>query len=181
MQNMMPRWWLAPNYEPLAKTEDALAWELRGQGVKCLTEEDFVGASGQKQRTGQASGAAVKWAKTMTDKFDELAEHDSSFGQLRNIMDLAVIGALVEKEQLAEIAGLDMPRLMGAEALDNYPTPKQTSSKASVLRKGRGWVISASGGVEMLPWSVADNTETVATVGDVRSEMASDGEEFWWE
>jgi hypothetical protein len=181
MQNMMPRWWLAPNYEPLAKTEDALAWELRGQGVKCLTEEDFVGASGQKQRTGQASGAAVKWAKTMTDKFDELAEHDSSFGQLRNIMDLAVIGALVEKEQLAEIAGLDMPRLMGAEALDNYPTPKQTSSKASVLRKGRGWVISASGGVEIVPWLIADKAVTVEAVGQTRSELAADVEEFWWE
>ena len=37
----------------------------------------------------------------MTDKFSELADHDSSFGQLRNIMDLAVIGALIEKEQLA--------------------------------------------------------------------------------
>jgi hypothetical protein len=180
-QNMMPRWWLAPNYEPLAKTEDGLAWELRGPGVKCLTEEDYVSASGQKERTGQASGPAVKWANTMTEKFDELAEHDSSFGQLRNIMDLAVIGALIEKEQLAEIAGLEMPRLMGGEALDLYPTPTRTSSKASVLRKGRNWIISASGGVEMLPWNVAEQTETVAAVGETRSEMESEGEEFWWE
>ncbi|MCH5374715.1 MAG: DUF1598 domain-containing protein, partial [Planctomycetes bacterium] len=28
--NAMPRWWLACNYEPLARSEDKLVWELRG-------------------------------------------------------------------------------------------------------------------------------------------------------
>jgi NADH-quinone oxidoreductase subunit D len=34
LQNMMPRWWLAPNYEPIRRDAEGLAWELRGSGVK---------------------------------------------------------------------------------------------------------------------------------------------------
>jgi hypothetical protein len=179
--NMMPRWWLAPNYEPLAKSADDLAWELRGPGVKCLTEEDYLNEAGQKERAGQSSPAAARWAQSMTDKFGELADHDSSFGQLRNAMDLAVIGALIEKEQLARRAGLEAPWLMSQEELDRYPAPTRTSSKASVVRKRGGWVISASGGVEMAPWQIADRTEMVESIGNARAEMASDIEDFWWE
>ncbi|MCA9262078.1 MAG: DUF1598 domain-containing protein, partial [Planctomycetales bacterium] len=105
VQQMMPRWWLAPKYDPLAKSADGLAWELRGPGVQCMTEQDFVDASGQKTDTRPASPVAQKWASMLTDKFSELADHDSSFGSLRNIIDLAVVGALIEKEQLREQAG----------------------------------------------------------------------------
>ena len=51
--DVMPRWWLACNYEPLARSDDGLAWELRGQGVKVLTEDDFVSDQGEATATGQ--------------------------------------------------------------------------------------------------------------------------------
>jgi hypothetical protein len=181
MDNMLPRWWLAPNYEPLAKTTDGLGWELRGPGVKCMTEEDYVNATGEKQRTGKASGIAVKWANSMTENFSELADHDSSFGQLRNLMDLAVIGALIEKEQLAEMGQFQAPWLMGQLELERYPAPTRTSSKASVVRKRGAWVISASGGVELAPWAIADRTETVAEVGQARESLGQPGADFWWQ
>jgi hypothetical protein len=179
--NMTPRWWLAPSYEPLAKSADGLAWELRGPGVKCLTEEEYVSATGNRERTGKASPAAAKWADLMTEHFAELADEDSAFGALRNIMDLAVIGALIEKEGLFQQAGLETPWLMGQEELDRYPAPTQTATKASAVRKRGSWVISASGGVEIVPWQIADKVETVAAVGETRSEMQSDVNEFWWE
>lgn len=181
MNNMMQRWWLAPNYEPLAKTADGLAWELRGPGVKCLTEESYVEASGDKAASGKKNSTAEKWAATMTEKYEELAEHDSSFGQLRNIMDLAVVGALIEKERLLDVAGLTLPRLMAEEPQDRYPAARQTPARVSALKKGREWVISASGGVEMLPWHIASETETVEAVGAVREELTADVQEFWWE
>lgn len=181
MSNMMQRWWLAPNYEPLAKTADGLAWELRGPGVKCLTEESYIEASGDKAASGKKNSTAEKWAATMTEKYEELAAHDSSFGQLRNIMDLAVIGALIEKERLLDVAGLQLPRLMAEEPLDRYPAARQTPARVSALKQGRNWVISASGGVEMLPWHIASEAETVESVGEVRQELAGDVQDFWWE
>lgn len=181
MSNMMPRWWLAPDYQPLAKTADGLAWELRGPGVKCLTAESFLNDAGEKQASDQANPTAEKWAKTMSDKFSVLAYHDSSFGQLQNVMDLAVVAALIQKEQLLEVAGLSAPRLMKDEAVNFYPIPKQTASAASAVRQGRDWLISASGGVEMAPWHIASETETVEAVGDVRKQLAGASEEFWRE
>ncbi len=181
MSNMMQRWWLAPNYEPLARTADGLAWELRGPGVKCQTEESYVDESGDKAASGKKNTTAEKWAATMTEKFSELAKHDSSFGQLRNIMDLAVIGALIEKERMLDIAGLQLPRLMAEEPLDRYPAPKHTPTKVSALKQRREWIISASGGVEMLPWHIASEVETVEAVGDVRKGLMADVQEFWWE
>src|SRR6185436_16001452 len=45
--NMMPRWWLAPNYDPISRDSEGLAWEIRGQGVRCMTEQDFLDHAGQ--------------------------------------------------------------------------------------------------------------------------------------
>jgi hypothetical protein len=70
---------------------------------------------------------------------------------------------------------------MGQEELDRYPAPTHTASKASAVKKRGAWVISASGGVEIVPWLIADKAVTVEAVGQTRSELAADVEEFWWE
>src|SRR5690606_19874271 len=54
LNNFMPRWWLAPSYEPLRRDGEGLAWELRGQGVKCLTEQDFINEAGEREHSGKA-------------------------------------------------------------------------------------------------------------------------------
>src|SRR5215475_1103843 len=111
-QSLMPRFWLAPKYEPVRRDNDGLAWEIRGQAVRCLTEQDFM-KDGEKQHSGKADPTAQKWCDTFTAKFEELAREDSSFGQLRNVMDLAVVGALLTKEGLIQKAGFQAPGLMG--------------------------------------------------------------------
>jgi hypothetical protein len=179
MSNMMPRWWLAPKYDPMAKAANNLAWELRGPGVKCMTNEDYINDAGEKKTSNKKNPIAEKWAATMTEKFPELAERDSSFGQLRNAMDLAVIGALIEKEHLLDLASLQLPQLMQRHKLAEYPAPKQTSSKASAVKQSHDWLISASGGVEMLPWHVASEVETVQSLGDVQKKFAASSTNFW--
>ena len=58
--NTNPRDWLACNYQPVAKADDGLAWELRGQGVKCLTEDDIVAQDGTvRNGPNQPGGAEV--------------------------------------------------------------------------------------------------------------------------
>ncbi|MEQ8837116.1 MAG: DUF1598 domain-containing protein, partial [Lacipirellulaceae bacterium] len=179
--SMMPRWWLAPNYQPLAQTKDGLTWQLRGPGVKCMTEQDFIDASGNKQASGKAHPVAQKWADSMTKQFGELAAHDSAFGQLRNVMDLAVIGALIEKHQLLEQVALDAPNLMADLQPTSFPAPRYTSSKASFVKRGKKWLISASGGVEILPWQIADVSETVESLSKVREQLTKSSDGLWWE
>jgi hypothetical protein len=182
LQNLMPRWWLAPNYEPLRRDKDSLAWEIRGQGVKCMSEQDMMTTSGgREQRTGKSDPIAQKWADNFTAKFEELAREDSTFGQLRNVMDLAVVSALLSKEGLSQMAGLEIPQLLGGQQLEQYPAPRHVASQASLLRKGSGWVISVSGGVQIFPWQVADHTEVAADIATARPLASATSANWWWQ
>lgn len=178
-QNMMPRWWLAPNYEPLRRDKDGFAWELRGQGVKCLSEQDVMNSDGSRQHTGKSDAITEKWANTFTEKFDELAREDSTFGQLRNVMDLAVVAALLSKEGLTELAAIEMPQLRGGTPLVEYPAPRSVASQASLIKKGRNWIISVSGGVQIFPWQVAERTEESSELASTRP-AAEKATANWW-
>ena len=181
MSNMLPRWWLAPKAEPLLTDAEGLSWEIRNFGVQCMTEEDFVAQDGTRQQgVGKGSAVARKWAENFTEKYPELAKHDSVFGQLRNVMELAVVGALLEKHHLFDQAGIEAPYLFGEEMLDSYPVPRRVNSSASFVKKGRDWLISASGGVQMFPGEIADQTEQTDTLGPVREKVAVNAKNWWW-
>ena len=47
--------------------------ESNGGSVKCMTEEDFNAANGQRERSGQANEVAQRWADNMTSHYNELA------------------------------------------------------------------------------------------------------------
>jgi hypothetical protein len=177
--SMTPRWWLAASYDALARDAEGVTWQIRGQGVQCMTEEDHFDASGLKQGSGKASAAAQRWAETLTERYSELADHDSAFGQLRNVMDLAVVAALIEKEQLLVTAGLELPQLLDQLPLAEFATPRQVATKASFVRRRGSYTISASGGVQLLPWHVADRTEQVDAVSDVRKEISLESGRWW--
>ena len=180
-QSATPRWWLAPKYEPLARDADGLAWQLRGQGVQCLTEEDHFNAEGKRETSSKAGATATKWANTMTEKFSELADHDSSFGQLRNAMDLAVVAALLDKEGLLVKAGLELPGLTHEVALSEYYAPRESASKANFVRRRSDFVISTSGGVQIVPWQLVESIEEVAAVAEVRSDLPAPNGQWVWE
>lgn len=181
--NLMPRWWLASNYEPLARDKDGLAWEIRGQGVKCLSEEDFVDEQGAITRgAGRKNTDANRWAEAFTERFEELADHDSAFGQVRNAFDLAVAASLMSLEDLWTAAQLSTPQLAQEFAPEEYATPKFVATQASFLKRGNKWVITASGGVQVFPWQVADKSEESPRLAELReSHEGAEGNAWWWQ
>lgn len=181
-QNMLPRWWLAPNYEPLLRDEGGLAWEIRGQGVKCMTEEDYVNSQGEKTGSGKAGGAAQKWADSFTEKFETLADRDSSFGQLRNAMDLAVVTTLIVHQGMAEQVGLDLASLGGKVEIEEFNAPKQVATQTTFIKAGGQWLISASGGVQISPGEIITNDEagTISLAQGQDARIASE-ESWWWD
>lgn len=183
MQNILPRWWLTTNYDPLLTDGKGLAWQLRGQGVKCMTEDDWLAADGTRRHTGKASPAAKKWAEQMTKKYDELSAKEPIFGELRNCIDLAVVAALITKEGLAQRAGLDLGALVDPRqfATEVYLTPKQVPTQASVLETADAFILSASGGVQLDPGAVAEHhqpSDKLAPLLDKAS--AGRGDTWWW-
>jgi hypothetical protein len=181
--NMMPRWWLACQYEPLARSEDGLAWELRGPGVKAMTETDFLAADGSAQPTGHNSSVAQKWADQMTAAYDKLSVREPVFGQLRNLMDLSVVAALVAKEDLLTKAGCHLPHLLRSESplqVGQWNAPTTIDTQSSFVKKGRTWIITASGGVQIDSWQVVDRTVPMDQLGQVHSTAAPQPSAPWW-
>ena len=178
-----PRWWLVPDYQPVLVDADGLAFQLRGNGVKCLTEDTVFAADGSKSQAGKSSPAAQKWADMMTDKYPQLAQKEPVFAELENMMDLAVVGALIFKEKLAEKSGYSLPLLLNSQQLPNetYQAVKQTDSVAGLIQKGSNWVISASGGVQIDSWKLASRLQTEPKLAELRKPRAADAKQWWWD
>lgn len=181
-QNLLPRWWLTTNYLPLLTDQEGLAWQLRGQGVKAMSENDLLGADGRLKQTGKASPLAQKWADQMTKKYDELSVKEPIFGELRNCIDLAVVAALIVKENLIAKAAVDLATLLSAERFPThvYKTPKQVDSKASVVAARDGYIFSASGGVQIDSWAEASRKETSDELAGVHTNASQGRGRLWW-
>lgn len=179
----MPRWWLACNYQPLAKADNGLAWQLRGPGVKAMTENDFVNAAGEITRSAGTNPVAQKWADLMTAKYDDLSVKDPVFGQLRNVMDMCLVAALIEKEQLFQRANASLPLLTDPDSklvFDSLPPARQVPSQCSYMKKGRSWIITASGGVDVDVWGAIQKVETDAAVDQVHGQSATSETTSWY-
>ncbi|HVC93024.1 MAG TPA: DUF1598 domain-containing protein [Pirellulales bacterium] len=181
--NVQQRWWLSNDYEPLLSDEEGLAWELRGQGVKAMTEDEFVAANGERTVTGKANPKAQKWAEKMTEKYDELSAKEPIFGELRNCMDLAVIGALIVKENLAAKAGCDLSLLLDPSRVPSryqLQIPRQLPTLANYIETHRKFVFSASGGVLVNSWGAAEKKEQNAALSPARSKAGEGRADRWW-
>ena len=175
----MPRWWMEPDYKPLLRDADGLAWEIPSANVKTMTENDFFDSAGVRHETGKSDALSQKWAANMTERYDELATADPVFAQLRNCMDLAVVAALVVHKDLTARAECDLPMLIGEYQTARFPTPKFVASEASVMKIRRASLI-ACGGVQINPWTVVDNNQQSDAVATIRDKLAIADASSWW-
>jgi hypothetical protein len=180
MNNMLPRWWLAPNYQPPLRDVDGLTWQLRGGSVKAMCEDDFMEATGMKRPTGKADAGTQRWADAMTANYETLSKAEPIFGELRNCMDLAVVAALVAKENLLTKANLSLPTLLNSDALRpaKLPVAHQVSSESVVAKQGHKWLIAA-GGVQINPWEIVRQPESSDTLTTVRQQATCPAEGQW--
>jgi hypothetical protein len=182
--DVMPRWWLACNYQPLAKADNGLAWQIRGPGVKAMTENDFIDDAGEITDSAGTNPVAQNWADLMTKHYDELSVEDSVFGHLRNVMDMCVVAALIEKERLVERAGVSLPLLTDPDSklvFHALNPPKQVPSQCSYMKKDRSWIITASGGVDIDAWKIVEQAQIDIEVDKIRqSSTAPQGAAWWW-
>lgn len=181
--SMMPRWWMATDYEPIQKSSDGLAFEIRGQGVKCMTENGFLEAGGIRHEGKDP--VAQKWADAFTANYEDLCTAEPIFCELRNLMDLSVVAALVKKEALLAEAGCEIPAIegrVGKMQLTSLPAPKTVPTQASVMKIGRSYAVTASGGVQVASWQAVEKTAVNAEVGKVRGVAANKSEKpsLWW-
>ena len=94
------RWWFTLNYDAVESTLQRNAYQLRGPGVKVLSENELLTQQGQRVQTGKSDLLTQQFAQDFTRHFEALAIRYPVYAELRNIFDLALVSALVHAEDL---------------------------------------------------------------------------------
>ncbi|RMF99383.1 MAG: DUF1598 domain-containing protein [Planctomycetota bacterium] len=177
--NMLPRWWLAPDYQPVLKDEDGMAWHIQKIGVKTMVEADVFNQAGERETGAEKVDPVFKqWAELMTQRYEELAVAEPVFGELRNCMELSVVAACIAHENLLQKANLEIPTMLEGVDRVTLPTPKQVAPETVAGKIGRNWVF-ATGGVMINPWQIVTEAQ-VDAAADVRAQLGYAIGENWW-
>lgn len=181
-KKMTPRFWMECDYHPVAVSDDGRIWKLSGTGVRAKSEEEFVAADGQRS-SRRPDKLARKWADTMSDRYEELSKQQPVFRELRNLMDLSVVAAIIAKEDLIEKTKLPLPSILALDtvATPTWNVPKSVPTQCSFVRLSNSLMVTTSGGVLVDSWSVAANTKVDPKLASIAaSAIDSRGDRWWW-
>ena len=178
-----PRMWMECNYQPVATDEAKTIYELRGQGIKTLTENAMFDKAGQSKVVKKKNKFAEKWADNLTERFEEVSQVEPVFRDLRNLMDLSVISAIISKNQMLEKMSLKIDAITGdAVQMPSRPVPSSVPTACSFVNIKGSFIVTASGGVQVNSWAVAGNTEIDTKLAKKSAVVlaSKDGNRWWW-
>ena len=188
--NSMQRWWATPLYEAIYTTEDRLAFQLAGQRVQILAQEELHGPGGQRIDAAVTRVTTKQFAKIFTAKFSQLADRSPIFAELQNLIDLSILAALFRKEDLPRRVGWDMKFFLSPERanLARGAVPKQIRSIYNTRNvRGRlilglvsgGVVLSPKQTVRRIPTRIAEDSK----FGERRLKALrmTPPEKWWWD
>jgi hypothetical protein len=183
------RWWFALKYDTIARSEARDAFELVGQGVRVLSENEMLAEQGQRVHTGASDPLNRQFAESFTSHFAELARKYPVYGELRNIFDLAMAVAVIQTEGLAEHVGWRPTLLTSGEKLrlpqGNPPREVETVVNHRVIDK-RLVIAGVSGGVMVAPGDVLRDARASESTGKIVERGAPVPKEiaagaWWWD
>lgn len=186
--NALQRWYFVPNYQCVKVSEDALAMEMVGEGVKLVGENEVVGKDGKRSGTSRVNRASDSFVKAFTKVYPKLAEQAPVYAQLRNCIDLAVAAAFIQNQDYYDLAKWK-PEVFGSEkdfAVETLNPPQQVESAVNSLWKGATLVTPVGGGVQIRPNEAVDPTNMLqdekSSVKQARAaiDLSKLGPEQWW-
>lgn len=157
-RNALQRWFFVPNYDCVRVAEDDLAMELVGQGVKLIGEGELVAASGQRSSgTGQSKASAL-FCQAFTANYPQIAARSPVYAQLKNLIDLAIAAAFIQKQDYYGQAGWKM-EVLGDErrlAIEVFEAPRSVETACNAVWKGSHLMTPVGGGVQVEPLRAID-------------------------
>lgn len=146
--NSMQRWWFTPLYDAFYTTADGTAFQLAGPRAQLLSQEEYLSAAGKRRDAAVTRLSTRAFAKQFTEKFPELARKHPVFGELQNLIDLAIVAALIDKKGLAEKAGWKMSLFLDekrATIVKGF-APREVPSMHNVKSAGGRSILGLVGG-----------------------------------
>jgi hypothetical protein len=149
----LQRWYFTPNYDCVRVADDDMAMELVGQGVKLVGAAEVVAATGVRVAGGGQSKASSLYCQAFTANYPQIALRSPVYGQLKNLIDLAVAAAFIQKQDYYGSASWKMETLGDERQLpvENFQAPKTVEPAANAVFKGNRLMTPIGGGVEMEP------------------------------
>lgn len=185
------RWWFTLAYDSVTASEEHDAFAISGQGAQVLSENEMLEADGRRVHTGESDALNREFAASFTRHFDELCDRYPVYAELRNICDLALVGALMRREGLADT--VEWPMLYFDDPqrcpVRLGPTPQTVDSVINDCSVGRGqFIVGVSGGVRIDPeYMLRTNPIHVDPGGKLAATRATlkpppvENNQWWWD
>lgn len=149
-RNALVRWYFVPDYKRLQVSDDSLAMEMVGEGVKLVDENEVVRADGKRAAAaGDKNRASVLFTNAFTQKYAEISAKKPVYAQLRNLIDLTIAAAFIQQQDYYGKAGWTMPTFMSEEKfpIQTYQAPVQVDTVVTSVWKGNRLLTPVAGGV----------------------------------
>ena len=189
-RNAMKRWYFVPDYERVRVTDDEMAMEMAGEGVKLIGEDEVVDAKGRRAATRQADRASRLFTQSFTRVYPKMAMASPIWAQMRNLIDMSVAAAFIRKQGFHEKAQWDMPIFRDEEAypVRTYNTPVTVETAVNVRWKGSTLMTPVGGGVRIEATLALeeqnlqlDDKGAVKKVQDSIKPAVLDHGRWWWD
>ena len=189
--NALFRWWFVPNYDCVRVSEDGLAAELIGDGLRLSGADEAVIGAGERQSAGEnrIHPASRAFVNSFTQKYPQLAASAPIYAELRNIVDMTIVAALVQKNGYYEKSGWKMG-FFGDETkfrCENSASPQWVEPVVQPIVRKNTLRVPIAGGVTIQPEEAVsdanlklDESGRVAQMySDARPELAEG--QWWWD
>lgn len=185
------RWWFTLNYDAVAATPSRDAFELRGPGVKVLSENELLTERGERVHTGDSDELTKRYADSFTKNFDKLSAKYPIYAELRNVFDLSLVAAIIHSHDLPNQVGWHLTHF--GPTGDFHPTLANAPTEVeSVLNRriigGKHVIAVVSGGVRVDTRGLAERQAvTVDEGGDATKERRTSTPKdlprgvWWWD
>ena len=186
-RNALQRWFFVPDYQCVRISDDGLAMQLVGDGVKLVGENEMVTTDGTRKQAARGNRASQAFVSEFTRKYSELADRSPIFAQLRNLIDLSVAAAFIQKEDYYGRAGWKLG-LLGNEdsfTVETYNAPKLVDTAVTAKWKGNKLMTPVGGGVQIEAGHALDEenllSDEKSAVAEVyKSEKVKPAANQWW-
>src|SRR5262245_20089392 len=151
--NAMQRWYFVPDYKCVRVSDDHMAMELVGEGVKLIGEDELVGASGQRKKNTSVNLASKAFVEDFTKRYPELAARSPVFAQLRVLIDMLVAAAHMQQEDYYGKANWKASTLLDEKKVPvrTANAVKHAETAVNAIVKGSKLLTPVGGGVEIQP------------------------------
>ena len=164
-------------YDPMGVSADGLAFELRGASLKVDTS--LYSVEKQDVKEGEIAPAARYFSRDLTRHFEEVSRSIPAFADLANLSDLAVLSALIARDELHGKTGWDLAWVLDPATckVECVTAPKSAQTLCNYRQSGALTVFSA-GGVLLAaePWVKDRATDEK---GELKGQSQRPGAEGW--